>query len=52
MIIVLLPVLTFMLSCHDGGTRRYDSRLATADSLLRCNEPDSALRLLTAIDGA
>lgn len=52
MIIVLLPVLTFMLSCHDGGTRRYDSRLATADSLLRCNDPDSTLRLLTAIDGA
>lgn len=52
MIIVLLPVLTFMLSCHDGGTRRYDSRLVDADSLLRCNEPDSALKLLAGIDGA
>lgn len=52
-IIVLLPMLALMLSCHDdGGARRYDSRLVRADSLLRCNEPDSALGLLTAIDGA
>jgi len=43
---------TFMVVCCHGGAPSYDSRLSRADSLLRCNEPDSALRLLTAIDGA
>lgn len=37
--------------CHRGGAPRYDSRLVHADSVLRSNDPDSALRLLTAIDG-
>lgn len=50
--IVLLPMLALMLSCHDGGVHRYDSRLELADSLLRCNDPDGALNLLGSIDGA
>ena len=44
MLAVLLP------GCHRGGMPRYDSRLEHADSVLRCNDPDSALRLLSAID--
>ena len=35
--------------CHHGKPD-YDSRLVAADSLLRCNKPDSALQLLHAID--
>ena len=53
-IILLLPLVALMsavVSCR-GGSPRYDSRLTGADSLLRCNEPDSALRLLAGIDGA
>lgn len=53
-IILLLPLVVLMfavVSCH-GGSPRYDSRLTGADSLLRCNDPDSALRQLVAIDGA
>ena len=42
----------FMVVCCQGGAPSYDSWLSRVDSLLRCNEPDSALRLLTAIDGA
>ena len=41
-----------LVSCQQGGSPSYDSRLSRVDSLLRCNEPDSAMRLLTAIDGA
>ena len=37
--------------CHRGGAPRYDSRLVHADSVLRSNDPDSALLLLIAIDG-
>ncbi len=48
--IVLLPMLALMLSCHDGGVHRYDSRLELADSLLVHHDPDSALRLLGGID--
>lgn len=44
--------LVFALVCCQGGAPSYDSWLSRADSLLRCNDPDSALRLLTAIDGA
>ena len=53
-IILLLPLVVLMsvvVSCR-GGSTRYDSRLTGADSLLRCNDPDSALRQLVAIDGA
>ncbi len=44
MLAVLLP------GCHRGGMLHYDSRLEHADSVLRCNDPDSALRLLSGID--
>ena len=51
-IILLLSVtLTCTLwGCH-GQSPHDDSRLVAADSVLRSNDPDSALRLLTAIDG-
>ena len=48
----VMMLLFAMVSCQQGGAPSYDSRLSRADSLLRCNDPDSALRLLTAIDGA
>ena len=48
----VMMLLFALVSCQQGGTPSYDSRLSRADSLLRCNDPDSALRLLTAIDGA
>ena len=44
--------LVFALVCCRGGTPDYDGRLVQADSLLRCNDPDSALRLLDVIDAA
>ena len=47
----VMMLLFAMVSCQ-GGAPSYDSRLSRADSLLRCNDPDSTLRLLTAIDGA
>ena len=50
--VALVMAFMFMVVCCQGGTPSYDSRLSRADSLLRCNDPDSALRLLTAIDGA
>ena len=52
-IIILLSVtLTSTLSgCH-GSSPQYDPRLIAADSLLRKNNPDSALQVLSAIDGA
>ncbi len=46
MLVGLLP------GCHGGGAPRYDARLVLADSVLRSNDPDSALQLLTTIDGA
>lgn len=50
--IPVLVVLVFVLGgCH-GQSNRYDPRLIAADSVLRMNNPDSALRLLDAIDGA
>ena len=50
--ILVLVVLVFVLGgCH-GQSNRYDPRLIAADSVLRMNNPDSALRLLDAIDGA
>lgn len=44
-------MLAIMLPSCSGKAARYDSRLMAADSILKRNEPDSALRLLTAIDG-
>ena len=50
--IPVLVVLVFVLGgCH-GQSNRYDPRLIAADSVLRMNNPDGALRLLDAIDGA
>ncbi len=46
-----LFMLASMLPGCSGRESRYDSRLVHADSVLRSNDPDSALRLLTAIDG-
>ena len=40
------------LMCCQGGAPRFDSRLAEADSLLRRNNPDSALRLLSGINAS
>ena len=48
---LLLFMLASMLPGCSGRESRYDSRLVHADSVLRSNDPDSALRLLTAIDG-
>lgn len=51
--VALVMAFMFMVvCCQQGGAPSYDSRLSRADSLLRCNDPDSALGLLTAIDGA
>ena len=50
--VAVVMAFMFMVVCCQGGAPSYDSRLSRADSLLRCNDPDSALRLLTAIDGA
>ena len=51
---VIIPILFALVfvfwGCH-GQSNRYDPRLITADSVLRSNDPDSALRLLDAIDG-
>lgn len=50
-IIPLLCALAFALwDCH-GQSNHYDPRLIAADSVLSMNDPDSALRLLDAIDG-
>ena len=48
---LLLAMLASMLPGCSGHDSHYDSRLVHADSVLRSNDPDSALRLLTAIDG-
>ena len=45
-----LAMLASMLPGCSGRDSRYDSRLVAADSVLRSNDPDSALRLLTSID--
>lgn len=46
-----LAMLASMLPSCSRHDSRYDSRLLASDSVLRSNDPDSALRLLTAIDG-
>ena len=50
-VMVVVVLMFAMVCCHDG-TPDYDGRLVQADSLLRCNDPDSALRLLSGLDGA
>ena len=52
LIIPALVSLIFALMCCHSGASCYDSRLVEADSLLRANNPDSALQVLSAIDGA
>ena len=47
---LLLFMLASMLPGCSGRESHYDSRLEHADSVLRCNDPDSALRLLSGID--
>lgn len=49
--LLFFPVLAILSFAGCGGRHTYDVRLAVADSILRCNDPDSALMLLTAIDG-
>lgn len=49
---VLGMVLLFALVCCHSGVPDYDIRLMAADSILHNNDPDSALRLLDAINGA
>ena len=49
--LLFFPVLAILSFAGCGGRHTYDVRLAVADSILRCNDPDSALKLLTAIDG-
>ena len=48
----LVMLVVALVGCQQGGAPGYDNRLSQADSLLRCNEPDSALRLLVAIDAS
>lgn len=51
-VILCLCIMTCWLTgCH-GGEPSYDDRLIAADSLLRDNDPDSALQLLSGIDGS
>ena len=45
-----LAMLASMLSGCSGRSARYDSQLVAIDSILKRNDPDSALLLLTAID--
>lgn len=51
---LLLAIASGLVLCQscNNGTPRYDTRLIHADSLLQEHEPDSALLLLSAIDGA
>lgn len=49
-LVLSLAMLASMLPGCSGRATRYDTRLVLADSVLKCNDPDSALRLLTAID--
>lgn len=54
-LVYIIPVVASMIwllaGCSGGEMPRYDARLVLADSLLRRNDPDSALQLLAAIDG-
>ena len=45
-----LAMLASMMPGCSGWSARYDSQLVAIDSILKRNDPDSALLLLTAID--
>ena len=48
-----LALMTWSLAgCQGEKKASYDERLSAADSILHRNDPDSALRLLSAIDGS
>ena len=48
---MLFAFMTWLLAGCRNEVASYNDKLLAADSLLRCNDPDSALRLLTRIDG-
>ena len=51
-LVIMFTLLVLCQSCGDGSVAdRYDHRLTAADSLLHMNNPDSALQVLSAIDG-
>lgn len=50
-ITVIASMMGLFAGCRGEKMPTYDERLLAADSVLRSNDPDSALRLLTAIDG-
>ena len=50
-ILVSVALICALCGCH-GGSPQYDLQLMAADSLLRVNDPDSALQVLSAMDGA
>lgn len=47
----IASMLGLLAGCRSEKTPSYDERLSAADSVLRHNDPDSALRLLSDIDG-
>ena len=55
-LVYIIPVVASMIwllaGCSGGEMPRYDARLVLADSVLRSNDPDSALQLLATVDGA
>ncbi len=52
-VVVILAALALFQSCnYRGGTNHYDKRLSKADSLMRANNPDSALQVLEAINAS
>ena len=50
-ILISVTLVCALCGCH-GGSPQYDLQLMAADSLLRMNDPDSALQVLSAMDGA
>ena len=50
-ITVIASMMGLFAGCRGEKMPTYDERLLAADSVLRSNDPDSALRLLTRIDG-
>ena len=50
-ILVSVSLVCTLSGCH-GSSPQYDPRLMVADSLLRENNPDSALQVLSAINSA
>lgn len=49
-ILIIASMMWSLTGCRGEKTPTYDERLSTADSLLRRNNPDSALQLLTTIE--